>query len=179
MSGMLRTIRPLTQDPSVLKKTVKPGTAKRMLRFAAPYGWLLGLFLLVVIVDAGVGIINPLIYRNIALAMLVLLPLFALAARLWGRKLQQITRESYELAAEMNSVMVERFNAAGAQLAKLFGHRQEESRAFASKAGRVSDIGTIDLIHVAIALETSTENFLSFDNRQRLLARAAGLRINP
>jgi predicted nucleic acid-binding protein len=38
---------------------------------------------------------------------------------------------------------------------------------------------TIDLIHVATALESSAENFLSFDNRQRLLARAAGLRTNP
>jgi predicted nucleic acid-binding protein len=37
----------------------------------------------------------------------------------------------------------------------------------------------LDLIHVAIALESGAENFLSFDNRQRLLARAAGLRTNP
>ena len=38
---------------------------------------------------------------------------------------------------------------------------------------------TIDLLHVAIAVETGAQNFLSFDNRQRLLARAAGLRTNP
>ena len=38
---------------------------------------------------------------------------------------------------------------------------------------------TIDLLHVAIAIESGTRNFLSFDNRQRLLAKAAGLRTNP
>lgn len=53
MSEMFRTIRSLTQDPSVLEKTVKPDTARRMLRFAAPSGWVLGLFLLVVIVEHG------------------------------------------------------------------------------------------------------------------------------
>ena len=38
---------------------------------------------------------------------------------------------------------------------------------------------TIDLLHVAIAIESGSQNFLSFDKRQRLLARAAGLRTNP
>jgi ATP-binding cassette subfamily B protein len=41
----------------------------------------------------------------------------------------------------MNNLMVERFNVAGAQLAKLFGHRREETTAFETKAARVSDIG--------------------------------------
>ena len=38
---------------------------------------------------------------------------------------------------------------------------------------------TIDLLHVAIALENRVEIFLSFDNRQRRLAKAAGLKVNP
>jgi len=41
----------------------------------------------------------------------------------------------------MNNLMVERFNVAGALLAKLFGHSREESKAFQGKAERVSDIG--------------------------------------
>jgi ATP-binding cassette subfamily B protein len=41
----------------------------------------------------------------------------------------------------MNNLMVERFNVAGAQLAKLFGHPKEESRAFEAQAARVADIG--------------------------------------
>jgi predicted nucleic acid-binding protein len=38
---------------------------------------------------------------------------------------------------------------------------------------------TIDLLHVAIALEGGVETFLSFDNRQRRLAKAAGLKVKP
>jgi predicted nucleic acid-binding protein len=38
---------------------------------------------------------------------------------------------------------------------------------------------TIDLLHVAIALESGAEIFLSFDNRQRRLAKAAGLKVKP
>jgi len=254
MVGVWRT---LGQDASVLKQKVKPGTAKRTLVFAAPYAGLLTVFLLVVIVDATIGIVNPLIYRQIinqgilkgnstliihlalvvavlgifdgalgmtqtylssrigagivlslrtrlfdhiqrmplafftrtqtgalvsrlntdvggartaftdilsnvvgnlitvvlilgamfvlswriTLGALVLLPLFVLPARFWGRKLQTITRESYDLSAAMNNLMVERFNVAGALLAKLFGHRQDEGKSFEEKATRVSDIG--------------------------------------
>ncbi len=254
---MTRSLRSFGQDASVLKQTVKPGTVKRTLRFAVPYIGLLTVFLFVVILDAAVGIANPLIYRaiinngilkgnstliihlavlvgvlaifdaafgltqsylsakigtsivlslrtklfehiqqmplafftrtqtgalvsrlnndvsgaqgaftdilsnvvgnvitvalilgamfvlswQITLAALILLPLFIFPARFWGRKLQAITRESYDLTAAMNNLMIERFNVAGAQLAKLFGRRQEESRTFETKAARVSDIG--------------------------------------
>jgi ATP-binding cassette subfamily B protein len=247
----------LSKDASVLKQKVKPGTAKRTLRFALPYAGLLAVFLLVVIVDAAIGIVNPLIYRQIinngilkgnagliihlaaivavlglfdgalgmtltylsskigagivlslrtqlfehiqrmplafftrtqtgalvsrlntdvggartaftdilsnvvgnlitvvlilgamfvlswriTLGALVLLPLFVLPARFWGRKLQAITRESYDLTATMNNLMVERFNVAGALLAKLFGRHRDEGKAFEEKAARVSEIG--------------------------------------
>jgi ATP-binding cassette subfamily B protein len=251
------SIRSFGQDASVVNQKIKPGTAKRTLRFAAPYLQLLTIFLCVVVLDAAIGIANPLIYRSIinqgilkgnsalvidlavlvgilavfdggfglaqsylsskigarivlslrsklfehiqsmpmafftrtqtgalvsrlnndvsgaqsaftdllsnvvgniitvililgamfvlswqiTLAALVLLPLFIFPARFWGRKLQAITRESYDLSAAMNNLMVERFNVAGAQLAKLFGRRQEESAVFDAKASRVSDIG--------------------------------------
>ena len=38
---------------------------------------------------------------------------------------------------------------------------------------------TTDLLHVAIALESSAKTFLSFDIRQRKLAKAAGLKVKP
>jgi ATP-binding cassette, subfamily B, bacterial len=256
MAGMMGSMRSMMQDASVVKQTVRPGTTKRMLRFATPYAGLLALYLFVVILDAGIGIINPLLYREIinngilkgnsgliirvavlvgilglfdsalglaqsylsatvgtrvvlalrtrlfehiqqmplafftrvqtgalvsrlntdvtgaqsaftdilsnvignsvtvvlilgamfalswriTLAALILIPLFIIPARFWGRKLQAITRESFNLTAAMNSLMVERFNVAGAHLAKLFGHRQDESMAFEAKAARVSEI---------------------------------------
>ena len=258
MSSMIGAWRSFGQDSSVLKQKIKPGTTKRTLQFARPYaGWLL-LFFLVVVVDASIGVLNPLIYRHIinngilgrntplivhwaiivaalgivdnaalgltqtflsskigagivlslrkrlfehiqqmplafftraqtgalvsrlnndvggartaftdilsnvvgnlitvtlilgamfvlswriTLAALILLPLFVLPARFWGRKLQSLTRESYDLGSAMNNVMVERFNVAGALLAKLFGRPDDDSKLFAEKAGRVSDIG--------------------------------------
>ena len=65
MSGMMGSMRSLMQDASVVKQKVKPGTAKRMMRFAIPYAGLLSFFLLVVILDSGISIVNPLIYRQI------------------------------------------------------------------------------------------------------------------
>lgn len=38
---------------------------------------------------------------------------------------------------------------------------------------------TIDLLHVAIALECGAKTFLSFDRRQRKLAAAARLKVKP
>jgi ATP-binding cassette subfamily B protein len=245
------------QDASVLnQRQIKPGTVKRTLAFAAPHVWLLALFLFVVILIAAIGIVNPLIYRDIinqgilkgnstliiqfavlvgalglleaglgltqsylsarigsritlqlrtrlfehiqqmpiafftrtqtgalvsrlnndvngartaftdilsnaignliivvltagamfalsrrlTLLVLILPPLFVFPSRWLGQKLQAITRESFDLAASMNSLMVERFNVAGAQLAMLFGRRQNDIKAFEGNAARVSDI---------------------------------------
>jgi ATP-binding cassette subfamily B protein len=255
-NGMMGPLRMLSHDASVVQRGVRPGTTARVLRFAAPYAWRLAAFLLLVILDAGVGVANPLIYRRIindgiiphdaalivrltalagtlalldaglglwqsylsarigneivlsmrtklfehiqtmplafftrtkagalvsrlnndvggaqsaftdvlsngvgnavsvalilgamfvlswqiTVASLVLLPLLIWPARVLGRKIQEITRESYDLTAAMNTVMVERFNVAGAQLAKLFGRREDDSRVFETRAARVSDI---------------------------------------
>ncbi len=260
---MIGAMRSFGQDASVLKQKVKPGTAKRTVAFAAPYTSLLIVFLVVVIVDATIGIINPLLYRSIinngilkgnsrliiqlallvaglglldgalglttsylsakigarivlslrvklfdhiqemplafftrtqtgalvsrldndvsgartaftdilsnvvgnvitvvlilgamfalswriTIAGLVLIPVFVFPARYWGRKLQAITREAYGLSAAMSSLMVERFNVAGAQLAKLFGRRQDENNAFEAKAVRVSDISVKSAVY--------------------------------
>ena len=72
---------------------------------------------------------------------LVMLPLFVLPARRIGAKLQEITRESYNLNASMNTTMTERFNVAGALLVKLFGRPEAEDASFRSRAARVRDIG--------------------------------------
>jgi ATP-binding cassette subfamily B protein len=77
----------------------------------------------------------------VSLIALLLIPLFILPARLVGRRLQRLTRESMQLNAEMGSTMTERFNVAGAMLVKLFGRPGEESQTFAGRAGKVRDIG--------------------------------------
>jgi ATP-binding cassette, subfamily B, bacterial len=256
MGGMISAFRSVSQDPSVLKQKVKPGTARRTLSYALPYTGLLAVFLFVVVVDASITIINPLLYRHIinngilkgnasliiqfsilvgclglfdgvlglvqtylasrigaeivlalrnrlfqhiqqmplaffsrtqtgalvsrlntdvqgartaftdilsnvignlitvllilgamfalswriTLGALILLPIFVFPARYWGRKLQAITRETLDLASDMNNLMVERFNVAGALLSRLFGRPEEDARVFEEKASRVSDI---------------------------------------
>ena len=84
---------------------------------------------------------------QLTLVALVLLPVIILPAHWVGRRLQEITRESYNLNAAMTSTMVERFNVAGALLVKLFGRPEAEIRQFEDKAGRVRDIGVTRAIY--------------------------------
>jgi ATP-binding cassette, subfamily B, bacterial len=78
---------------------------------------------------------------EVSLFALALIPLFLIPVRLVGRRLQRLSREAMQLNAEMGSTMTERFNVAGAMLAKLFGRPREESALFASKAFKVREIG--------------------------------------
>jgi len=77
----------------------------------------------------------------VSVIALVLIPLFIYPARRLGRRLQRLSRESMQLNAEMGSTMTERFNVAGAMLAKLYGRPREESRLFAANAHKVREIG--------------------------------------
>jgi ATP-binding cassette subfamily B protein len=250
-------LRSFMRDQDVTKQRLAPGTVRRIARFAAPYRRILGVFLVLVVVDALMGVANPLIYREIidrgilrhdrglivALALVVaglavldavfslvqryisarvgeglifdmrekvfahilrmplafftrtqtgalvsrlnndvlgaqqaftdtlsslvsnlvtvaltvgamallswqitlvalaLLPLFLFPARRIGRRLQQLTREAYNLNAVMNTTMTERFNVSGALLVKLFGRPGDEHSLFSARAARVRDIG--------------------------------------
>ncbi len=58
--GGMRSVR---QDRAVLQHRVKKGTARRMLTFAVPYRTILAVFLPVVILDAAISAVNPLILR--------------------------------------------------------------------------------------------------------------------
>jgi len=78
---------------------------------------------------------------------LVMIPLFILPARLVGRRMQRLTRESMQLNAEMGSTMTERFNVAGAMLVKLFGRPREEASGFSARAGKVRDIGVVTAMY--------------------------------
>ncbi|WP_236830028.1 ABC transporter ATP-binding protein [Blastococcus sp. KM273128] len=84
---------------------------------------------------------------QITLLSLVLVPLFVLPARRIGRRLQEITRESYALNASMNATMTERFNVAGALLVKLFGRPAVEAESFRGRAARVRDIGVLSAMY--------------------------------
>jgi ATP-binding cassette, subfamily B, bacterial len=83
----------------------------------------------------------------VTVVSLVLLPVFVIPARLVGRRLQRLTRESMQLDAELGSTMTERFNVAGAILVKLFGRPDDEARVFAGRAARVRDIGVVQAMY--------------------------------
>ena len=87
---------------------------------------------------------------QITLVALVILPAFAVPARLMGRRLGEITRESYVLLADMNTTMAERFNVSGALLVKLFGRQGEEDETFARTAGRVRDIAVTQTMYARV-----------------------------
>ncbi len=98
------------------------------------------------IVDNLIGVTITLVVMfalewRVTLIAVALLPLFIIPARIVGRRLQKLSRESMGLNAEMNTVMTERFHVAGALLVKLFGRVDREVAGFHDKAERVAAIG--------------------------------------
>jgi ATP-binding cassette subfamily B protein len=78
---------------------------------------------------------------QITLVALILLPMFLIPTKWVGRKLQSLTRESFNLNAQMSSTMTERFNVSGAMLVTLYGQPSQEKESFRSRARKVADIG--------------------------------------
>lgn len=78
---------------------------------------------------------------RLTLLSLIILPFFLIPSRRVGARMADITRESMELNASMNTTMTERFNVSGAMLVKLFGQPRVEADDFANRASRVRDIG--------------------------------------
>jgi len=78
---------------------------------------------------------------KITILALALLPLFLFPTKWVGRKLQGLTRESFNLNAEMSATMTERFNVSGALLVSLYGDQGSEREYFSSRARKVANIG--------------------------------------
>jgi len=62
---MMAGMRSFRLDDSVTKQKLAPGTIRRIGRFAVPYRWPITALLALLVVDAGIGAVNPLIYRAI------------------------------------------------------------------------------------------------------------------
>ena len=85
---------------------------------------------------------------QITVVALVLLPAFLIPTKWVGRKLQRLTRDSFNLNAEMSATMTERFNVSGALLVSLYGNPSKENSYFSTRARKVADIGiTIALLN--------------------------------
>ncbi len=78
---------------------------------------------------------------QITLASLLMIPFFVLPTKWIGKKLQGLTRESFNVNAEMSSTMTERFNVSGALLVNIYGDGKAEGENFRTKARKVADIG--------------------------------------
>ena len=78
---------------------------------------------------------------QITLLSLILVPVFLIPAKMVGRKLATLTKESFTLNAAMQSQMTERFGVGGALLVKLFGRPDHETAEFSRRADRVRSIG--------------------------------------
>ncbi|TRZ54393.1 MAG: ABC transporter ATP-binding protein [Streptomycetaceae bacterium] len=88
-----------------------------------------------------VGVTMMVLSWQITIFSLLLLPVFLIPTKWVGRKLQALTRESFNVNAEMSSTMTERFNVSGAMLVALYGQPKREEEFFRSRARRVADIG--------------------------------------
>ena len=65
MHSTWMSFRSLTQDSSVKNQKLKPGTLKRIARFAIPYKISLSLFLVTVVIDAFLIVATPLLLRKL------------------------------------------------------------------------------------------------------------------
>ena len=78
---------------------------------------------------------------QITVLSLLLLPVFLFPTKWVGQRIQGLTRDSFNLNAEMSSTMTERFNVSGALLVSLYGDPRAESQNFSRKARSVADMG--------------------------------------
>lgn len=67
------------------------------------------------------------------------------------------------------------FSYSSVEWTNVFRRADELSERHAARHGP----RTIDLLHVAIAIECGATTFLTFDKRQAALAKAAGLKVKP
>jgi len=88
-----------------------------------------------------VGVTMMILSWQITIFSLLLLPVFLIPTKWVGRRLQELTRDSFNTNAEMSSTMTERFNVSGAMLVALYGEPDREREYFRSRARRVADIG--------------------------------------
>jgi ATP-binding cassette subfamily B protein len=84
---------------------------------------------------------------QLSIAALVMIPIFLYPAKFFGRKIQRLVRQEMQYDADMSSMMTERFNVAGAMLAKLYGRPADEAAAFAARASKMRDNGVLTTVY--------------------------------
>ena len=109
------------------------------------------------IINLGITLVTMFaIEWRLTLLSLIILPFFLIPSRRVGARMADITRESMELNASMNTTMTERFNVSGAMLVKLFGRPGVEADDFGQRAARVRDIGITSAMYARVFLTAMT-----------------------
>jgi ATP-binding cassette, subfamily B, bacterial len=105
-----------------------------------------------------VGVLIAMFYLSWQISILALaaIPLFILPGRLIGRRQHRLVRAEMHLQGELATMTAERFNVAGAMLAKLYGRPEEEAGLFASRAGRIRDINIVSAAHARLLVVGTT-----------------------
>ncbi len=104
---------------------------------------------------------------RVTLLTLIALPAFIYPARWLGPRIQRLARIGMQQNAEMNTITAERFNVAGAMLAKLFGRPNRERDEFANRAANVRDVGVTTAMYsrvlfIALGLVTAIGTAIVF-----------------
>ncbi|MGI9607475.1 MAG: ABC transporter ATP-binding protein [Acidimicrobiales bacterium] len=109
------------------------------------------------VINLGITLVAMFVIEwRLTLLTLVILPFFIIPSRRVGNRMADITRESMELNASMNTTMTERFNVSGAMLVKLFGRPRVEADDFAHRAARVRDIGIRSAMYARVFMVAMT-----------------------
>lgn len=61
----MSTLRSYTRDSSVTQEKITPGTWRRILTYAQPYKGIIAIFLVLLVIDAGLSVAQPLLFRRI------------------------------------------------------------------------------------------------------------------
>ena len=87
-----------------------------------------------------VSVMFALSWQITAMALCIV-PLLILLTKKVGKRMEGLARKGMKLNADMNSLMTERLNVAGAMLVKLFGNANREAKAFSTVADEVAAVG--------------------------------------
>lgn len=87
----------------------------------------------------------------VAVAALMLIPIFLVPWAYVGRRLQRHQRRQMELQSGLAGLIHERFNVQGAMLTKLFGRPAEELADYADRAERIRRIGVTVTVYGRLA----------------------------
>ncbi len=155
-------VRGFRMDPSITKQKLKPGTVRRIAKYARPYRWLMAAFLVATSVDALITVVNPLLLRDIIdngilakdQALVVTLAVVVAAVALFDAGLSFVIRW---FSARIGEGVIYDLRT------QVFGHVQRQPLAFFTRAQTGSLVSRLDadVMGAQQAITTTLSSVLS------------------